>query len=117
MFVRATRCLCCDGYNMIMASIHKPVADISLPFPPVPKARASVRPGTVYAMDGGDSYIYYGQIAADESIGFFKYRSKHLSSMEDVFGSSFMSCFHVIPYSIGEALRTGKWLRLGFYAL
>lgn len=84
-----------------------------LPFSPLPKARANLHAGAVYAIDGGDSYVYYGQVAADKSIGFFKYRSEKLSSVEVATASELMCRLDVAFRSIGEALRAGVWLYLG----
>lgn len=89
----------------------------SLPFEPSPKARANLRQGTIYAIDGGDSFIYYGQVASDKSIGFFKYRSSQISSVETITSSALMSRFSVNYQSIGMALRAGIWLTLGIYTL
>ena len=89
----------------------------SLPFEPSPNARASLRAGTLYAIDGGDSHIYFGQVAADKSIGFFKHRSTQLSSTETVITSGVMSRFGVHYPSIGEALRSGAWMKLGLCEL
>lgn len=86
-------------------------------FEPSPKARANLRFGTVYAIDGDDSFIYYGQVAADKSIGFFKYRSGLLSSADAVIESPLMSRFGVNYRSIGEALRSGVWMNLGLRPL
>jgi hypothetical protein len=100
-----------------MPSKYKQTSTIFLPFPPSPNARASLRSGTVYAIDGGDSYIYYGQIAPNKSVGFFKYRSKQLSLAEEVLSSEIMSRFGVGYQSIGQALRAGTWLKIGIYPL
>ena len=94
-----------------MASKLRQTTDVGLPFPVLPSARASSRRGTVYAIGGGDSQIYYGQIAADKSVGFFRYRSEKLDSIEEVLASELMSRFYV--GSIGDALRAGRWLKLG----
>lgn len=87
------------------------------PFPPSPNARAGFRVGTVYAIDAGDSYIYYGQIDVDQSAGFFKYRTMKLSPAEEALGSAVMSRLGVCHQSIGEAVRAGTWLKLGRYPL
>lgn len=85
----------------------------SLPFAPSLKARANLRAGAIYAIDGGDSYIYYGQVAEDKSIGFFNYRSTELSSVKIVAAYTLMSRFGVNYQSIGQALRAGAWHYLG----
>lgn len=91
--------------------------DTNRKFPPAPTARSSLRGGNLLAIDGGDSYIYYGQIAADKSIGFFKHRSRALSSLDTITSSPFMSRFRVGYPSIGRALRSGAWLYLGHFNL
>lgn len=88
----------------------------TLPFPPAPRARASLRAGALYAIDGGDSYIYYGQVAANKQVGFFRFRSKTVS-VGDALSAELMSRFGVFYQSIGEALRTGAWLSLGRHEL
>lgn len=82
------------------------------PFPPSPKARADLKPGTLYAIDGEDSYLYYGQVAPNKQIGFFKFRSRK-ALIHEALASALMSRFSVAYPSIGRALRTGKWLNLG----
>jgi len=89
---------------------------ISLLFSPVPKARADLKPGALYAIDGGDSYVYYGQVAPNKQIGFFNFRSKEIL-VEEALASAIMSRFGVTHISIGEALRAGKWLSLGRHAV
>jgi hypothetical protein len=88
----------------------------TLPFLADPRSRASQKPGTVYAIDGGDDFIYYGQVTPYSLIGFFRFRSKEIS-VADAMASEIMSNFAVIKPSIGEALRSGKWMKLGNYPL
>lgn len=83
-----------------------------LPFPPSPKARADMKSGTLYGIDGDDSYIYYGQVAQNRQIGFFRFRSREVL-VREALAASFMSRFGVIHPSVGIALRVGKWLNLG----
>jgi hypothetical protein len=83
-----------------------------LPFPPSPKARADLKPGTLYAIDGGDSYLYYGQVAPNKQIGFFKFRSREVLTQEAL-AAPLMSRFGANYPLIGTALRVGKWLNLG----
>ena len=87
-----------------------------LPFPPAPKARAALLPGNLYAIDGGDSFIYYGQVAANKQIGFFHFRSQVLE-LERAFVSGLMSRFGVQYSTIGVALRAGAWQYLGKHEL
>lgn len=91
--------------------------DTSRKLPLTPTARSSLRSGNLFAIDGGDSYIYYGQIAADKSIGFFKHRSSALSSLDTITSSSLMSRFRVGYPSIERALRSGAWWYLGHFKL
>jgi len=83
-----------------------------LQFPPSSKARADLKPGTLYAIDGDDSYIYYGQVAPNKQIGFFRFRSREVL-VQEALAAPLMSRFVVIHPSIGKALRVGKWLNLG----
>ena len=89
---------------------------ITLPFPPLPRARAELRSGALYAIDGGDSFIYYGQVAPNTQLGFFRFRSQAVSVTEAL-SSEIMSRFGVIRPSIGAALRRGKWLSMGRHEL
>lgn len=43
-----------------------------------PKARADLKPGTLYAVTGEDGWIYYGQVAPNKAIGFFRFRAHEL---------------------------------------
>lgn len=73
-------------------------------------------PGASYAIDGGDSFIYYGQVALNQQMGFFRHRSQVLDS-ENALSSRLMSRFGVAFASVGTALRTGAWQFLGQKAL
>ena len=84
----------------------------SLPFTPFPRARASLTPGTLYAIDSDDGFIFYGQVTPEKRIGFFRARSE-LVSIPEALSAEVMSCFSVGYPSIGRALRSGKWLCLG----
>lgn len=88
----------------------------TLPFATLSSARADLKPGAMYAIDGGDSFIYYGQVAPNAQIGFFKLRSRAVSVTEAL-ASKFMSRFGVAQPSIAKAVRTGKWLSLGRHAI
>ena len=89
---------------------------MTLPFSPLPRSRADLRPGTLYAIDGGDSFIYYGQVAPEPLLGFFRFRSR-VVSVAEALSSEIMSRFAVDRSSIGAALRVGKWLGLGRHRL
>jgi hypothetical protein len=86
-------------------------------FEPSPKARANLREGTLYAIDGGDLWIYYGQVACDKSIGFFRYRSVQVASVDEILSSELMTRIGVNYSSIGQALRSGIWKLIGTYKL
>lgn len=87
-----------------------------LPFLTALVARANLKPGACYAIDGDDLYIYYGQVAFTGGFGFFRYRSKEISVL-DALAAPLMSRFSVIRPSVGTALRAGKWLYLGQHKL
>ena len=89
---------------------------MTLPFSPLPRSRADLRPGTLYAIDGGDSFIDYGQVAPEPLLGFFRFRSR-VVSVAEALSSEIMSRFAVDRSSIGAALRVGKWLGLGRHRL
>mgnify|MGYP005986193731 CR=1 FL=1 len=82
-------------------------------FDVIPKAKSSSKPGTIYAIAGEDDYIYYGQISADKTIGFFKFRTELLMTMEEVVLHPIMSRFIVNFPSIGRAMRKGLWQKMG----
>jgi hypothetical protein len=84
----------------------------SLPFRPAPRGRARLHPGQLYAVDGRDSFIYYGQIAPDEQLGFFRFRSERLAP-DAALAADVVSRFSVALPSIGRALRSGAWMGLG----
>lgn len=87
---------------------------LSLPFPSAPRARANLKPGSTFAIDGEDGFIYFGQIGVTAMVGFFRYRSQEVVA-DEVLAMPLMSCFGVQLPSIGQALRAGKWLQLGLY--
>ncbi|WP_198117225.1 hypothetical protein [Massilia rhizosphaerae] len=88
----------------------------SLPFTPFPSARASLKPGALYAIDGDDGFIYYGQVTPEKSIGFFRLRSE-VVSIPDALSAAVMSRFLVGHPSIGRAVRSGKWLSIGTHPI
>lgn len=88
----------------------------ALPFPTISKSRANLKPGALYAIDGDDSYIYYGQVAPNKQIGFFRFRSR-VVLIQEALAAAPMSRFGVNYSSIGVALREGKWLNLGCHEL
>lgn len=85
---------------------------IRLPFSPAINKRADLKPGAMYAIDGGDNFIYYAQVAPNKQLGFFRFRSLEVE-VEKAMNSEFMSRFSVTYPSIGRAIRSGNWLSLG----
>lgn len=73
--------------------------------------------GTLYAITGEGGWIYYGQVAPDQSIGFFRRRDHEIAAAEDVVNSPVMTGVYVAHPSIGRALRAGRWKKLGRFAL
>jgi len=47
-------------------------------FEALPKARAVLKAGTLYAVSGERDWIYFGQVARDKQIGFFRKRARKL---------------------------------------
>jgi hypothetical protein len=84
-----------------------------LSFDVIPKAKSSSKPGSVYAIAGEDDYIYYGQISADKTIGFYNFRTNSIGTLEEVVSQPIMSRFLVNFPSIGRAMRKGLWLKMG----
>lgn len=86
-------------------------------FEPDAKARAVMAAGTVYAVVGGDGRIYFGQVTPTKRVGFLRLRSDKLESLDRILSSPVMSEVTVHYASIGDALRTGVWKRVGKAAL
>jgi hypothetical protein len=82
-------------------------------FEALPKARAGLKPGTLYALLGEQGWIYYGQVNPEKSIGFLRGRSRSLRAPEDVLACPILSVVCVSFPSIGRALRAGEWKKLG----
>jgi len=82
-------------------------------FPPNPAARASFKPGTVYAVAGNDDWVYFGQITPLHDFGFFRFRSRNSNDLPAALASDIMCRFSIATPSIGDALRQGCWQRLG----
>lgn len=81
-------------------------------FPKDPKARASFSQGTIYAVSV-DDFIFYCQVAVNQSLGFFKVRSNELLDINDVLSYPIMSRFGISRPSLGRALKEGHWKKLG----
>lgn len=77
------------------------------------KAKANLKAGALYAVDGQDGYIYYAQVSKTKDFGFFNYRSIELELISNFIQTKIMSRFLVSMPSIGRALREGAWLYLG----
>jgi hypothetical protein len=84
----------------------------SLKFPNVPKARANFSSGTIYAVSVGE-YIFYCQVAENQSFGFFKVRTSELLEIEDILKYPIMSRFGISRPSLGFALKEGIWKKIG----
>jgi hypothetical protein len=76
-------------------------------------ARADMTAGTLYAITGDGGWIYYGQVTPEKMIGFFKARDRELASPPAILTQPVMSVVSVVYPSIGRALRSGKWKKLG----
>lgn len=87
-------------------------------FAPDPKAKASSKPGTVYAVDGGEGWIYYGQVSAQkQEMGFLRYRTEELGLPEPLAAYPLMNRIILYDGSAGRALRSGRWKVLGRFDL
>jgi hypothetical protein len=82
-----------------------------------PNARADFKAGTLYAIWGLADWIYYGQVAVDKSVAFFFRRDRTIVASADVLVSPIMSRMGVDFASVGRALRSGAWKKLGKYPL
>jgi hypothetical protein len=83
-----------------------------LKFPKDPKARASFSAGTIYAVSI-DDFIFYCQVAENQSLGFFKIRSNELLEIDEILTWPIMSRFGISRPSLGRALKEGHWKKLG----
>jgi hypothetical protein len=83
------------------------------PFPLQPKMRANLSPGALYAIDGERGWVYYGQITPHRTFGSFRFRTREIVTAGEVLRHPVMSHFHCVTGGIGDALRTGKWVKLG----
>lgn len=78
-----------------------------------PKARADLKPGTLYALLGEQEWVYYGQVTTDKTLGFFRRRDREVAAIEAIVTSPIMSVVSVVYPSITRALRSGRWQKLG----
>lgn len=86
-------------------------------FEAAPSARTDLKSGTLYAAQGQDGWIYYGQVTPEKFIGFFKRRDRQIAEADAVLVSPIMSVVPVAYHSIGRALRSGYWKKMGRYAV
>lgn len=86
-------------------------------FEPDPKARGSTRPGMVYAVSGSEGWIYWAQVKSELEVGFFGYRSRELADTEIALEAEIVLELTVGHPSIGRALRSGKWKKLGLFPI
>jgi hypothetical protein len=80
-----------------------------------PHVKASWVPGTLYAVDGGEGWVYYGQVSAPKgNIGFLRHRTSDVEKRsETVLMHPLMSRICIAWPSLGRALRAGRWHLLG----
>ena len=86
-------------------------------FPIVPKARADLTKGTLYAIAGEAGWIYYGHVTPAKRIAFFRRRDREVSDPREVIATQVMSQVIVAYPSIGRAVRSGAWSKLGRFQL
>lgn len=84
-------------------------------FTPQPKARSDRKAGTLYAVDGDAGWVYYGQYAADGTMGFFRFRSAQLAPADEVLRQPLMSRIFLMPGATGRGLRDGRLHKMGRY--
>lgn len=78
-----------------------------------PNTKSDLSLGFVYAIYGIDGKIYYGQICKGKQIAFFKKQDCDVADLDDILESDVMSRFSVSLPSIGRALRSGHWMKIG----
>lgn len=86
-------------------------------FEAAPKARSDLKPGTLYAVVGEGGWVYYGQVAPDKAIGFFRRRDREVADVQTILSSPMMAVVTVAYPSITRALRAGRWAKLGRFEL
>lgn len=85
---------------------------MTLPFPPAPKAHPNLKVGSLFAIDGGDGFVYYGQVAPFDVFAFPRFRS-HTLDAAGALSAPIMSRFVVQFASVVKAVRGGIWVTLG----
>src|SRR5262245_6946755 len=80
-----------------------------------PQAKAAWEPGALYAIDGGEGWLYYGQVAARKGdIAFLRHRTSEVETRpQRALYYPLMSRVCVAWPSLGRALRSGQWHSLG----
>jgi hypothetical protein len=86
-------------------------------FGPDPKARGSLRSGTVYAVSGLDGWIYWAQVKSELEIGFFGHRSRDPTDTSKALESEIVLELTVGHPSIGKAVRSGIWKKIGVFRI
>jgi len=86
-------------------------------FAAVPNARADLKPGTVYAVAGEAGWVYYGQVAPDKSVAFFRHRDRAICAPAGALACPVMAIVDVAYPSITRALRSGRWQKRGRFPL
>ncbi len=82
-----------------------------------PKGRFDLKSGTLYALFGEAHWIYYGQVSAEKTTGFFRRRDREVASVDEILNASLMAVIGVSYPSITRALRSGRWKKLGRFEL
>jgi hypothetical protein len=86
-------------------------------FEPVENARADLKAGTLYAIAGQGGWTYYAQVTTHKEFGFFRKRDRSLGDPQELAKSPVMAVIMVGFPSVGRALRSGLWKKLGRFAL
>ncbi len=73
--------------------------------------------GALYAVSGEGGWIYYGQVTPDKRIGFFRFRRREIAEVSHVLAAPAMTVITVGVQSITSALRSGRWKKLGRFAI
>jgi hypothetical protein len=90
---------------------------LQLMFESNPKARVSMKPGTLYAVCGEGDWIFYGQVTPQKKVGFVRCRDRKLMDVGAILSSPVMTVISVGHPSIGRALRGGNGRRSACFRL
>nr|WP_231377706.1 hypothetical protein [Sphingobium sp. JAI105] len=71
----------------------------------------------MYSVAGEGGWLYYGQVTSEKKLGFFRRRDRDLTQPEVVLAEPIMFVITVAYPSITRALRSGRWKKLGRYAI